>query len=196
MISKGALFIHIPRCGGTSVETYFGNILGHHASWDWYREHHLEAWLESFKFAFVRDVYSRLESLYGYWAHVSMAEWYGELDQRDDIKQRQQDLFTARIRSFDEMLHEIPALRKEAWTDGHFRTQRSYLPPGIMAPVHVYALDRVAEIFPYLAWRNKWGGTGHLPRKNASGWGREKVEWTEERKRLAQRHFKEDLTFN
>jgi hypothetical protein len=67
MVKENLIFIHPPRCGGTSIESSFG--------WQNESEKHLSAssirkkigekqWAQSFKFAVIRNPFDRVISMY------------------------------------------------------------------------------------------------------------------------------------
>ena len=128
MIHDNAIYIHIPRCGGTSVETFFGNIDGHHQPWHWYVASCPAWWETRYKFAFVRNPWERMMSLYRYWSNVRDAEWFQHMDAWTQVKQRQEMTFKSWVHSFEDMVDKVEVLREAGWTDCHFQEQSWFLP--------------------------------------------------------------------
>ncbi len=68
MIYKNLIFIHIPRTGGTSIETSLGlkmeNELKHKSALEIRQRVREEKWTNSFVFSFVRNPWDRMISLY------------------------------------------------------------------------------------------------------------------------------------
>jgi hypothetical protein len=61
------IFIHIPKCSGTSIKnTLFPNKLHWHMPLNFYEKVHPEFYREAFKFSFVRNPISRAYSAYDY----------------------------------------------------------------------------------------------------------------------------------
>lgn len=130
MIVDNTIFIHIPRCGGTSVELAFRNITGHHQGWEWYADSFSRSWnnINCFKFAFIRHPFDRILSLWRYWNNVGKADWFVNTPQMQHTKDNQEGLFRLHVHSLDDMLDRIIWLRGQEWTDGHFLEQADYLP--------------------------------------------------------------------
>lgn len=189
MVSDNAIFIHIPRCGGTSVETFFGNMIGHHQPAQWYL-HSVDPHTRLFWFTIVRDPRRRAESLWYYWNNVSKAKWFGDLDQKTEIKQRQENLFRSNIATFDEMLAKVPWLRTQGWTDRHFETQKSFFDPYPF--IAKYPLED-------LPWKAICQGCNvpfrPLPRVNESMRHGEPIAWTRDRLEALRYYFAEDFSF-
>jgi hypothetical protein len=68
----GALFVHIPKCGGTSVENQIGVFHGHRSA-VYFRAADRELFARAFKFTLVRNPYDRLVSGFHYLKHHSTA---------------------------------------------------------------------------------------------------------------------------
>jgi hypothetical protein len=146
MISDQAIFIHVPRNGGTSVETFFGNIDGHHQPASWYQQS-CPAWWESrYKFAFIRNPWERMMSLYRYWTNVSNARWFQHMDEWVSIKERQEMTFKSWVKSFEDMVEKVPLLREAGWTDSHFQEQFWFLPDD--DSVELFDLATVHQYWP------------------------------------------------
>ena len=62
------VFIHIPKCGGTSVERALGiPFVNHDTALERRKRLGTEAWAQRYKFAVVRHPYDRVVSLFFYW---------------------------------------------------------------------------------------------------------------------------------
>ena len=77
------IVVHVPRCGGTSVERAFGDMTGHHERASWYRLHYPEAWEAYRKIVPVRSSFGRVLSLWRYWSRLDLQTW-GELERPED----------------------------------------------------------------------------------------------------------------
>lgn len=66
-VKRKSVFIHIPKCGGTSVlRAYSGNYCRDHATWYEFHRSNPVRWKDYYKFTFVRNPWSRLVSVYRY----------------------------------------------------------------------------------------------------------------------------------
>jgi hypothetical protein len=76
--SLGALFVHIPKCGGTSVENQIGIFHGHRSA-VYFRAADRALFARVFKFTLVRNPYDRLVSGFHYLKHHTIGlldrEW-------------------------------------------------------------------------------------------------------------------------
>ncbi|WP_437883731.1 sulfotransferase family 2 domain-containing protein [Pseudomonas sp. LRF_L74] len=64
---RSCLFIHVPKCAGTSVcNAMFDGWRPGHLPLYWYEQQFPQAYRESFRFTFVRDPLERLHSAYNY----------------------------------------------------------------------------------------------------------------------------------
>lgn len=71
-IDRELWFIHIPKCGGTSVKKALGIDTGHEPLISKVNSMDIEHWKNSFSFAFVRNPYERLGSLYRFYKREEM----------------------------------------------------------------------------------------------------------------------------
>lgn len=120
------IFIHIPRNAGTSVETRFGDMTGHHARASWYARRYPRDWATYQKAAIIRDPEDRFASLWRYWRHLDKQNW-GVLE---DGEKRERCWWRFRARVGDDVeafARALPELAAEPWTDGHFRPQSWFL---------------------------------------------------------------------
>lgn len=68
----GAIFVHIPKCGGTSVENQIGVFHGHRSA-VYFRAADRAFFARAFKFTLVRNPYDRLVSGFHYLKHHATA---------------------------------------------------------------------------------------------------------------------------
>lgn len=95
-----AIFIHIPKCGGTSVLAELSGetrIPRYHADWRTYRQADPVAFKNFFKFAVVRDPTTRLYSAYNYLLDGG--------NHKDDLGVSK--AIKARADNFDEFVHNF-----------------------------------------------------------------------------------------
>jgi Sulfotransferase family len=69
----GALFVHIPKCGGTSVENQIGAFHGHRSA-VYFRAADPRLFAAAWKFSIVRNPYDRLVSGFHYLKHHTRSE--------------------------------------------------------------------------------------------------------------------------
>jgi hypothetical protein len=110
-----AIFIHIPKCAGTSIITYFNR--GHrpprvHADWLTYYRADKAAFKKFYKFSFVRHPVSRFASAYHYILDGGNGDAH-DLRLRDHLRKVGTD-FDAFVRRVDyDTLYAIPLFRPQ-----------------------------------------------------------------------------------
>jgi chondroitin 4-sulfotransferase 11 len=176
-LSGSYVFIHINKCGGTSVEKALGIPVKIH---DIARHRRLKLgrrrWREAFTFALVRHPYDRVVSLHKF-----------------------------RIRTNQTGLGDRP-LELNAWVRAAFGSKDPayYDKPHFFAPCfdwvsdrdgqiivdHIAKLEAIEEEWPAL--RARLGAAADLPMRNATpGPGRDSLD--AESRRIIQRHFRRDF---
>lgn len=154
---RRCLFIHVPKCAGSSIRTalFDGQRPGHLPLY-WYEQQFPREYTESFKFAFVRDPLERAYSAYTYLSHRGVAS-------RDHSAR----LLVERYTSFDEFVsHWLHPenLHKQL----HFVPQSTFLcdAMGHLAMDFIGRQERLAEDFQKLCQIMSW--QVELPHRNVS----------------------------
>lgn len=82
---KRAIFVHIPKCAGISVnESIFGCLAGGHTTLDQYVDiFEPHSFKEYFKFSFVRNPWDRVASAYAFLKQGGLNAWDKEFYQRE-----------------------------------------------------------------------------------------------------------------
>lgn len=82
---KKAIFVHIPKCAGVSVnKALFGNLAGGHTTLDQYiNVYEPSLFLDYFKFTIVRNPWDRVVSAYSFLKKGGMNKWDSEFYQRE-----------------------------------------------------------------------------------------------------------------
>ncbi|GLZ88411.1 hypothetical protein Pres01_44620 [Metapseudomonas resinovorans] len=113
---NGCLFIHVPKCAGSSVSSaLFGNWRPGHVPLYWYEQQFPEHYAQAFKFTFVRDPLERAYSAYSYLRN-------NKLRMRELPAQQ----MVCRYRDFDEFVSRwlhVDNVRKQV----HFTPQTDFL---------------------------------------------------------------------
>lgn len=69
------IFIHIPKCAGSSINKFFKSRKGGHHKWDWYEKNFPKAWKKYWKFSVLRNPLDRFLSNYRY-AQMEESYWH------------------------------------------------------------------------------------------------------------------------
>ena len=179
-----SIFIHVPKCAGTSVaRSIYGSSDSHlpisrYAAFDPKRFEHY------FKFTFVRNPWDRLLSAYTYlapgakgetpWSHQNLREF------------RDFEAFVLALRD--------PATRKRVLRFLHFRPQISWLtlPGGAIPPLDFTGrFERLAEDFDAIVTR--LGVDAELPRLNASNAGPYREAYSTQMRNVVAEVYERDI---
>jgi len=154
---RSCLFIHVPKCAGSSVCTaLFDGWRPGHLPLYWYEEQFPEQFANAFKFAFVRDPLERAYSAYAFLRG-------NELSARDHLAQR----LVRQYRDFDDFvarwLHSETISRQL-----HFAAQTDFLTDslGHLALDFIGYQEHLARDFRLVC--EQLGLTGELPHVNVS----------------------------
>jgi tetratricopeptide (TPR) repeat protein len=109
-----AIFVHVPKNGGTSIKEVLGMPGGGHPTWQYYALRFPQLWEQYTKFAVVRNPWDRTVSAYHH-AKMLRSHWH------DERKGLHPDYKLLHDKSFEEclwiLLNERGRLRHESWFD-------------------------------------------------------------------------------
>ncbi|VEN75405.1 conserved hypothetical protein [Candidatus Desulfarcum epimagneticum] len=179
-----AIFIHIPKCAGVSVNhALFGNLGGGHATLEQYLDvFEPKCIVGYFKFTIVRNPWDRLASAYHFLKQ-------GGFDEKDRHWFNEE---LACFKNFDDFVRNWLS-RENIWKWDHFRPQRHYM----FDRGHKVQLDfvgrfeNIQEDFSYIA--GKIGAKTALPHLNKSERGNYPDDYTKETKERVAEVYAEDI---
>jgi len=120
------IYIHIPKCAGTTIETYFDNLEGWHGGFGWYEKRRKREWAEFFKFSCVRNPWDWFVSLHRYWSRMTEAEWFHTVTNQKGKKHRQ-DWYNKTVPTFKVAIEKMPMLFQSTRTETHFWRQSGFI---------------------------------------------------------------------
>lgn len=173
------VFIHIPKCGGTSLTEAIGQSIKLHDTATERRDKlGQERWDQLYKFSTVRHPYDRVASFYSFSknTHYVRQSQIGELELSDWVR--------AAFRDKDPRYHFslrslAPCTRWITDDDGNLMVD------------DVYKLEEIDDAWPEL--RKKTGLTTKLPHRNATSKGGGVSGLDREARVVIQDHFQEDF---
>lgn len=182
----GSIFVHVPRTGGTSVaNALFEDGDRGHAPLYAYRAFDAERYRAYFKFAFVRNPYSRFVS-----------SFHQVRDGAHNPKvQRWAEHYLSDITGFGEFAERIEndsLFRRVVLALDHFRPQWEFVTVGGNVEVDFLGkLERIEEDFRKV--REELEISASLPKKNASSHGHYTDHYTEKSRRIVNRIYARDF---
>ena len=181
---KKAIFIHVPKCAGVSInKTLFGNLGGGHCTLEDYSKiFEPKCIRDYFKFTFVRNPWDRLVSAYFFLKKGG----FGEKDKQ---------WFDENLSSFDDFDDFVKnwVNTENIWKWHHFRPQHHY----ILDKRRRVELDflgyfeNINEDFKIIM--NKVGIEAELPGSNASKHNSYIEYYTDETKEIARKAYSADI---
>ncbi len=180
----GAIFVHIPKCAGVSVNnTLFGNLAGGHRTFDEYLTvFEADSIVNYFKFTIVRNPWDRLVSAYFFLKK-------GGFNQRDKAWF---DRELSHYNGFDQFVKEW-LNRKNIWRFEHFRPQAHYIFDKYnKIPIDfVGFFENLNEDFNYIA--EKVGVSERLPCDNVGKHKNYQDYYNEETIEIVSHVYKDDI---
>jgi hypothetical protein len=179
-----AIFIHIPKCAGVSVNrTLFGNLAGGHMTLEEYlnvfEPEHIDAY---FKFTIVRNPWDRLVSAYFFLKKGGFGD-------------RDRDWFNEELSSFASFDDFVKRWVNEEniWKWHHFRPQYHYmLDKREKVPLDFIGfLENLDEDFAFISQR--MGLTVALPKSNKSEHNNYQDYYSEESKEIVKSVYSRDI---
>ena len=181
--ARKCIFIHIPKTGGTSVFSYFPNLIQVHETFEPYYEKSPELFESYFKFAFVRDPWNRLVSAYEFLRRGGM---HGE-----DRKWASRHL--SKYESFADFVRN--GLRDPKISSHvHFRDQASFIcnEQDEIVVNFVGRFENLKEDFDQIASRLKFDGS--LPHRNTGVKTSWKNYYDNDTLKIVADHYARDLS--
>ena len=161
------IYVHVPKAGGNSIaQALFGNAAGGHSGANRYRMIFGRDFWRYFKFAFVRNPYTRLVSAYEYLCRGGHPAWPQDRRFRDEVLGHYADFE-------DFVLRWLTPGRN--WPVPHFQPQTEFLTlDGNLAMDFIGRFERIGEDFVLVAERLRI--RAGLPHLNKTGGARPSLE--------------------
>jgi hypothetical protein len=137
-------FVHIPKCGGTSVNTAFSAYGMGHLTANEYKKKYPDKWKRYKTFTIIRNPYDYVWSLYSFWSSLNrrsfcVPDMINYLGWRKYVAAE----FSKMVDSFDSFLDMIPTLMNIEWNCVHHFKPQSRM---IYDTDNSLMVDRVARL--------------------------------------------------
>ncbi len=181
---KKAIFIHIPKCAGVSInQAIFGNLAGGHTTLDHYLKIFEPHCINSyFKFTIVRNPWDRLVSAYFFL-------------KKGGFREKDRDWFNDELSSFTDFDDFVKSWvnKQNIWKEDHFRPQYHYmLDKRRKIPLDfVGFLENLNDDFTYIT--KKIGITCCLHTSNKSKHKNYQDYYNDETKEIIREVYSEDI---
>lgn len=180
--SKKCIFIHIPKCGGTSIAYALTGRESRHIRWKDYRDQNRQKFERYFKFAFVRNPWDRLASAFEFLKGGGMNE----------VDSRFADEHLSEYKTFDVFIKE--GLNREHVSEWiHFKEQSWFISDrsGRVKVDFLGRLETIEEDFEFVCRRI--GCENILPNLNRGKRSNYKEMYTQETWEIVRRHYEKDV---
>jgi len=118
------LMVHVPKCGGTTIEMAFQNVWGVHNKVSDYKKMKKYKWKEFFTFAYIRNPWDWYLSLHRYWSNMSKTKWFTDIPKEREAKEK---WYKENIKNFPDAINKIQFLMESEETGPHFEPQSSFV---------------------------------------------------------------------
>lgn len=178
-----AIFIHLPKTGGSSVAKQLGQPASRHVTVQEYRLANPKKFANFFKFAFVRNPFDRLLSSYAFLKAGGM--------NHDDARFARRHV--SPFETFEHFLTEGFTRSEETRAWIHFRTQTEFIcdSDGRNLMDFTGRFEQLPQDYARVA--SRFGKPTDLPVTNRSDRGDYKAAYTDSMREIAERFYQSDL---
>lgn len=182
---KKAIFVHIPKCAGISVnKALFGNLAGGHTTLEQYLTVFEPKAIQSyFKFTIVRNPWDRVVSAYHFLKQGGMNQWDQAFYQKE----------LAQYNNFEDFVKQWLVIPENLAKHHHFQTQSHYILDkyGKVTLDYVGYLENIDTDFKVIC--NRIGITASLPETNKSKRTNYQDYYTDETKQIVADMYHKDI---
>ncbi len=181
---RRAIFVHIPKCAGVSInQTIFGGLAGGHTTFEEYLSIFEPRCVNSyFKFTIVRNPWDRLVSAYFFL-------------KKGGLSQEDRDWFNEELNSFADFDDFVKKWvnKQNIWKWHHFRPQYHYMldKKGRIPLDFIGYFENLDQDFKYIT--NKIGISCDLPMNNKSKHKNYQNYYSEETKEIIRKVYSKDI---
>ncbi|MBO1256853.1 sulfotransferase family 2 domain-containing protein [Alteromonas sp. 5E99-2] len=184
---KKAIFVHIPKCAGISVnKALFGNLAGGHTTLEQYLTvYEPKAIQNYFKFTIVRNPWDRVVSAYFFLQQGGMNKWDKEFYEKE----------LAQYESFDDFVKNWLSNPKNLYKHHHFKPQTHYILDKYnkVKIDFIGYLERIDEDFKFLC--DKLNVDAELPVNNRSKRKDYCAYYNEETQAVVAKMYQKDIEY-